>query len=1016
MFHRLTSAPYFFTGGGTVPSSGYDRLNTPSDATVGGAGVPAVVDPIKAGGVNDGTYFVAFSEKGRSGAVNRGMYALAENTDELDNVVMRSIPKRVEVTATSGAPVSSYAAAGWVYVGVFGTANTADNRDRLIRVLDSAGNELEVSGSKVRCSLLHDGTSVNVVGTAAEGFYDSPTFDFSPSIPAGTYTIVYGTRTNYKEMSSTYLGALFEAPLLYGHQVNYEVRKLLRLLHAETSVGQLWNDAFDSTIRSLASSGLNERYRRSTTQPAGFTTADFNVAGGGSLIIRDGRAVELQQQDVSYGSTAPDGMFAALRVSDPPAVFSSLTASLHPSVGLYRNRNHTNTGDTNEKMQGRHHMGPLVLEAIARDVRASTLAGNATFTRITPTAAATANPDAGTSNNARATIELAAGDFHTASGKSALRDMDLLEVVNVATGDSYGMFRVPVDAATRPTNTRVRVVRLEISGTSSTAVFPSGVTTAVYVYWHQVTVALGGNGGGQTAYGMHPFLVTTPSPLTGDGAERRGDTAVFLAGGNFGATSTDAGPPTLGSTLDSYTRAFGWGGWTSSGAMDIVGRLFDDGSIEGANFFGRHGVFKYPRINSSTPNIFKRPYAIHVQQDETGSGTGWPNSRYGGVAGLFQTVEQLSVGDSNEAALEFTTGPLVAEATKRDIRASTLNGGAVWTRLSTNSQGSLNPDSGSSATDKATIEVGVNDYFQSGGSTRFRTCDLLEVWNTVGTFLGTFRVAALVPGQPRRAYLTPVDVATYADFGTSIQFVTYRWLQPTMWLGGVVRNGAQFFHGDTPPMQHPHFFTVLNEGYLTAVPNSEVPRYPPLFLSSRVDSSSSSTLTVQQGRAAFAWGGFGTAVDAGGLLQYAVNGYLEGDGGIRCLGGRQALRVVNRPQTTQSVAATVTVSIDPRTEPFKLVRTGAGATVRTITIETAAGFDSEAVAGDEFLVLIELENGASNCTVAFESNTFFFATGDSTIPTSNATGSSLYYFFSFRLVKDTAIGAPRWFAQRKTYP
>lgn len=60
-FHRLTTPSYF----GGLPA-GYDRINTPSDPSVGGTGVPALTSAKKSGGPNDGTYFVAFGEDGRS--------------------------------------------------------------------------------------------------------------------------------------------------------------------------------------------------------------------------------------------------------------------------------------------------------------------------------------------------------------------------------------------------------------------------------------------------------------------------------------------------------------------------------------------------------------------------------------------------------------------------------------------------------------------------------------------------------------------------------------------------------------------------------------------------------------------------------------------------------------------------------------------------------------------------------------------------------------------------------------
>lgn len=206
-FHRLLVPTYF----GGLPS-GYDYVNDP--VANGDSGVPAQAEPKKTGGPNDGTYFVAFQEPGTSAITNRGLMALAENTDQLDDYLRRDLATpTVSVAATPGAPLASVVVPGTVFVGALGATNDQRTRSGLVAVLDGDGLPLHVlSGSvyaPVLAQLIHDGLSNNVVGVTASEFFTNPTVTFTTPIPAGqSYRLSYASRGNLATQSTQVLSRL----------------------------------------------------------------------------------------------------------------------------------------------------------------------------------------------------------------------------------------------------------------------------------------------------------------------------------------------------------------------------------------------------------------------------------------------------------------------------------------------------------------------------------------------------------------------------------------------------------------------------------------------------------------------------------------------------------------------------------------------------------------------------------------------------------------------------------------
>lgn len=193
--HRLTVPVYF----GGLPGT-HDYINDP--AANGDSGVPVLADSKKSGGVNDGTYFVAFSEPATSTNTNRGLKALSQNTDYLDDIVHRDLATPVlTVTATAVGVVSSIVLPGNVFVGAPGSVDDQRTRSGLVALIDGNGLPIQVTTvvgpgntylTPVTVSLIHNGASLNVIGNS---YFTGPTINLSPPIPNGqTYKISYYTR------------------------------------------------------------------------------------------------------------------------------------------------------------------------------------------------------------------------------------------------------------------------------------------------------------------------------------------------------------------------------------------------------------------------------------------------------------------------------------------------------------------------------------------------------------------------------------------------------------------------------------------------------------------------------------------------------------------------------------------------------------------------------------------------------------------------------------------------------
>lgn len=571
-FHRLTTPTYF----GGLPG-GFDYLNTPSDPSVGGTGVPAQTDNKKVGGDNDGTYFVAFKEDGTSAHANRPAKALGENTDFIDDTLHSSVPKFAFLEATAVGAVTTVALVGEIFVGEFGMANNATNRNLLIHITDQATNDdLEVGGTKVAPSLIHDGASVNVVGTAADGFRTNASVNFSPAIPNGTqYRVWYGVRSSLHEIARTEKGAYFKYIMRITEHINGTLRSLLRQLHSEASVNQAYTAPWDSTIRSLASSGLDDRYRRSTTQPAGFITANYNVAGGGRIINRDGGALEVQAPNIDLTANQfPDAQMAMYRaVSSLSRTLGAYSSTGGGDVGFIHESENIKFSTSVEAIR-QIWSGPGFMEVAPRDHRLSTISGHAVLTFINPTATGLLNPDSINDSNNRRTIQAAAGQYFRTGGNTGMRPLiDLIEVTYSGRApETYLLESIQTD-------TRIRVLGMNRNQTN---LFPATATAAT-IRWIQTVFFVGGSG--QTSFGgswgSSKFYFAQPAALTDSPASENWPTPPSF----YAALNTNAN--------DNGYTALGWGAvlsTTMSGIPAPTGRLRGDGSIDCVDIRSTGGI------------------------------------------------------------------------------------------------------------------------------------------------------------------------------------------------------------------------------------------------------------------------------------------------------------------------------------------------------------------------------------------------------------------------------------------
>ena len=550
-FHRFVDPTYNTLGGafpGTISGVVYDRLNVTSGGVGGGDG-SANADPKLPSGPNIGSYMTGFGENGKSSAVNRGIRALGENCDAIDDVLGGSIPRLTRVSFTLGAPSSSVAVTGDVFVGDFGLANTQANRNRLVHVESADGTPAVITGSTPLCTLIHDGSNANVLGQSADGFYEDVTFNFASALPAGSYVLLIGRRSSYRDLRENFLTDMISETVLRGNQ---SVENWSAFTH-----------------------GLNERYRRAT----GRINAALNTPGSGAVITRDGTAPTSTEgalpPTVGYGQykDAYQALWnAPLDAARVDATAWSALGALGGSSGyVFEMLPYNQTGTY---LKGtRQHAG--LLGVVPRDIRVSSYTPPGGYlpqtylTRIGTNVSADLNPRSLNTANERATVRLGGSDYFHLAGKTAIKvDLDLLLVTVAGKTEAYVIGYIDT--------TYTNEARLyTLAGTL--AEFPATATAAT-VEWVQVSVKSARAG----------FEVFSVSGLTdnqdGSGEIQYGVPKFFAPSDSFDDGMVNSSNSEARNTA---IAAMSWGGMhrtVSSGKTYYRdnGFLLGDGSIDSA--------------------------------------------------------------------------------------------------------------------------------------------------------------------------------------------------------------------------------------------------------------------------------------------------------------------------------------------------------------------------------------------------------------------------------------------------
>ena len=193
--HRLTIPAYF----GGLPST-HDEVN---NAT---SGTPAPAAGVSVDATYSGTYFIVPAEFATANNINRAAFALAENTDFIDDILYTSRPIPSFEAFTAGAADTQQALTGDVFVGRSGIAVTQEVRNSLIQVVEAATLEpivQAVSGAAIFVNDIRDsGDSGNVIGTEASGYHTGPIAVFSSALPSGiSYRLLHLNRGTVAEES-----------------------------------------------------------------------------------------------------------------------------------------------------------------------------------------------------------------------------------------------------------------------------------------------------------------------------------------------------------------------------------------------------------------------------------------------------------------------------------------------------------------------------------------------------------------------------------------------------------------------------------------------------------------------------------------------------------------------------------------------------------------------------------------------------------------------------------------------
>jgi len=465
--------------------------------------------------------------------------------------------------------------------------NPGDSLKDLFRLVQASNDSLptDAIGDPIEVA--------SIVGAAiGDGWFTGVglTVNFTGVVPAGlTYRLYYGTRAT---LQSIPIEAFSFTTIRNSVAVDEDLQTILKELHS--AGGDTWDDAWASTIDDLTKSGLNERYRLSTTGGSG--TVD--TAGDGALIHRDGQAMTLESSAALGSYLYPN------TPSDPYSAHHKTTAGPGPQTDIVdRENSDGGTGYVNVQQQRLTTSSGMRMNALAYSLASridaierhfsNSLIGTANIrTKIVPTngSGTLLNPDAGTGYNDRRTIQLASGDYfwESISGNKTSEvaiGRDLIEI-------TYFGGKKQVCVITELFGTDPRKARL-LNLTGGGLSFPSGavVTDAKFrfiklKYWQGVGTQkfIDHKGGGLVTPNIelgHFYHAITPfisDDIVQSGeAEDIGD-AEFYARARTVGNSGVAG-------LTTRPFALKWGGYDPATWEQVPsGGLRGDGAIEATLF------------------------------------------------------------------------------------------------------------------------------------------------------------------------------------------------------------------------------------------------------------------------------------------------------------------------------------------------------------------------------------------------------------------------------------------------
>lgn len=437
--------------------------------------------------------------------------------------------------------------------------NPSEPLINLFRLVDDSDQMIyDASGTFIRV-LSISGASVGDGFTTA-----NVTVNFTSTIPVGvTYRVYYGVR---KTLNNLPADAMSYPAIRRSPQVEHQVQDLLKDLHDDAGI-PIWDDAWISTIGSLARSGLNERYRRQTVG----VTGNLDTPGDGATIVRDGIAPTVAVVDSTAIFADPVG--AGWKVDTPFDDGGTFPLGQTTGVGFVH---YASDRTSNESQEHGAAVSAGSFASLWPHNHVGDFAGTPK-TQINPTRAAALNPGSAGGD----IVELHASDFfYNGSNQSAVNTgYDLLEITrNSGAVEVYCIVLLDTGDARRCT---VRDLA------NNTPAFPAD--EAVTVRWITTKFwqgpSLGIKDSQITAAPYVPLLGslmhfapprnTTVSPLLESfpifSAHQRSTDAVALAFGGHEADATSGAPGFLLNLVAQNRVGYlkGDGGIRTSGLSDL---------------------------------------------------------------------------------------------------------------------------------------------------------------------------------------------------------------------------------------------------------------------------------------------------------------------------------------------------------------------------------------------------------------------------------------------------------------